>query len=123
MRYLTTILFLCALTSLPAQVKAIYCATEYHDIISTGELENPSKAIRVFADDTGFTVQLIGNLGITTEQILTCLNKASFAFTIEIQGANELRIEPTDMGMIATYEKMKDLILADFGYKRTAKKK
>jgi len=77
----------------------------------------------VFADDTGFTMQLIGNLGITTEQILTCLNKERFAFTIEIQGAHELRIEPTDLGMIATYEKMKDLILGDFGYKRTAKRK
>jgi hypothetical protein len=115
--------FLFALASAQAQVKTNYCATEYHDIISSGDYDNPTKAIRVYADDAGFTMQLIGNLGITTEQILTCLSKEAFAFTIEVQSTNELRIEPTDLGMIETYEKLKDLILADFGVKRTIAKR
>ena len=125
MRYLVTILLLFALMSLHAQVKTNYCATEYHDILSTGEGDNPTKAIRVYADDAGFTMQLIGSLGITTENILTCLSKEPFAFTIEVQSANELRIEPTDLGLLETYEKLKDLILNDFGVKRiaTAKRK
>jgi hypothetical protein len=115
--------FFLALLSLHAQVKTNYCATEYHDIVSSGDYDNPTKAIRVYADDAGFTMQLIGSLGITTEQILTCLSKEPFAFTIEVQSANELRIEPTDLGMVETYEKLKDLILSDFGVKRTIAKR
>lgn len=107
MRVLTMAILIFALTSAYGQ------HGDYIDIISNGDEENP-KGIRVYSDDKGFDLKILGNYA-PAKEVYDVLTKAK---RVKITPAGmQLRIEPDGATLEETYTQVKDLILQRYGFR------
>ena len=115
MRVLLTILILAATVAIAKSQTIQWNEWEYHEIIGNGDTDTP-KAIRVYLDETGFDLRVLGNYA-PTKDVLTLLQGAK-TFTVATKGAS-LRITPRPgITIEQAYNEMKDRILERYGYKR-----
>ena len=111
---LLTILILVAFVTI-AKTQIQWNEWEYHEIIGNGETDNP-KAIRVYLDETGFDLRVLGNYA-PTKDVQNVLQGAK-TFTTVLKGAS-LRITPRlGITIEQAYNETKDLILERYGFKR-----